>query len=168
MLAICLLIHRPTSIIKPRSHCPGSTPMKTSQVYSAINRGIVLTKIRHVLTVTVLSRCNPGLVPSSTMVLSRCMPVCPDFTTVIALSHIYAPAAYRSCIYENFDTPRSEAYFVQATYVPRTSYVTATFTWRVSDVAYLYLYEISLSYVRRIKTYVLRTCVVCMAYEVYA
>ena len=69
------------------------------------------------------------------MVLSRCMPVCPDFTTVIALSHIYVPAAYRSCIYENFDMPRSEAYFVQATYVPRTSYVTATFTWRVNDVS---------------------------------
>ena len=52
-------------------------------------------------------------------------------------SHIYVPAAYRSRIYENFDTPRSEAYFVQATYmyVPRTSYVTATFTWRISDVS---------------------------------
>ena len=33
------------------------------------------------------------------------------------------------------DTPRSETYFVQATYVPRTSYVTATFTWRFSDVS---------------------------------
>ena len=82
-----------------------------------------------------LSRCNPGLVPGSTTVLSRCMPVCPGFTTVIALSHKYAPAAYRSRIYENFDTPRSEACFVQATYVPRTRYVTATFTWRVSDVS---------------------------------
>ena len=61
--------------------------------------------------------------------------VCPDFITVIALSHIYVPAAYRSCIYENFNTPISEAYFVQATYVPRHSYVTATFTWRVSDVS---------------------------------
>ena len=69
------------------------------------------------------------------MVLSRCMSVCPDFITVIALSHIYVPAAYRSCIYENFDTPRFEAYFVQATYVPRTSYVTATFTWRFNDVS---------------------------------
>ena len=83
-----------------------------------------------------LSRCYPGLVPGSNMVLSRCMPVCgPGFTTVIALSHIYVPAAYRSRIYENFDTPRSEAYFVQATYVPRTSYVTATFTWHVCDVS---------------------------------
>ena len=83
-----------------------------------------------------LSRCYPGLVPGSNMVLSRCMPVCgPGFTTVIALSHIYVPAAYRSRIYENFDTPRSEAYFVQATYVPRTSNVTATFTWHVCDVS---------------------------------
>ena len=113
------------------------------------------------------SRCYPGVTQVMFPVLPwcchgacRCVP--------ILLSHIYVPAAYRSCIYENFDTPRSEAYFVQATYVPRTSYVTATFTWHVSDVAYLYLYEISLSYVRRIKTYVLRTCVVCMAYEVYA
>ena len=111
------------------------------------------------------------------MVLSRCMPVCPDFTTVIARSHIYVPAAYRSCIYENFDTPRSEAYFVQATYIPRTSYVTATFTWRVSDVSVFVwnLYGVSrrmcyvrVLYVWRMKctrdestAYVLRSILIC-------
>ena len=100
-----------------------------------------------------LSRCNPGLVPGSTTVLSRCMPVCPGFTTVIALSHIYVPAAYRSRIYENFDTPRSEAYFVQATYVPRTR-TTLLLRSRGVSVTYLYSYGISLSYVRRIKAYV--------------
>ena len=36
------------------------------------------------------------------------------------------------------------------------------------SVTYLYSYGISLSYVRRINAYVLRTCDVCMAYEVYA
>ena len=36
------------------------------------------------------------------------------------------------------------------------------------SVTYPYLYGISLSCVRRIKAYVLRTCDVCMAYEVYA
>ena len=36
------------------------------------------------------------------------------------------------------------------------------------SVTYLYSYGISLSYVRCIKAYVLRTCYVCMAYEVYA
>ena len=36
------------------------------------------------------------------------------------------------------------------------------------SVTYLYSYGISLSYVRRIKAYVLRTCDVCMTYEVYA
>ena len=35
-------------------------------------------------------------------------------------------------------------------------------------VTYLYSYGILLSYVRRINTYVLRTCDICMAYEVYA
>ena len=35
-------------------------------------------------------------------------------------------------------------------------------------VTYLNLYGISLSYVRRIKAYELRTCDVCVAYEVYA
>ena len=36
------------------------------------------------------------------------------------------------------------------------------------SVTYLYLYGISLSYVQRIKAYVLRTCGVCMAYGLYA
>ena len=36
------------------------------------------------------------------------------------------------------------------------------------SVTYLYSYGISLSHVRRIKTYVLRTYDVCMAYEMYA
>ena len=49
----------------------------------------------------------------------------------------YSSAAYRSRIYENRDTPRSEAYFVQATYVPRTCDVPATFLWRISDVSVL-------------------------------
>ena len=53
------------------------------------------------------------------------------------LSHIHVSAAYRSRIYENCDTPRSEAYFVQATYVPRTCDVPATFLWRISDVSVL-------------------------------
>ena len=38
--------------------------------------------------------------------------------SVIALLHIHVSAAYRSRIYDNVDTPRSEPYqFVQATYV---------------------------------------------------
>ena len=36
------------------------------------------------------------------------------------------------------------------------------------SVTYLFSYGISLSYVRCIKAYVLCTCDVCMAYEVYA
>ena len=36
------------------------------------------------------------------------------------------------------------------------------------SVTYLYSYGFSLSYVRRINAYVLRTYDVCMAYEVYA
>ena len=39
---------------------------------------------------------------------------------VIALSHMHVSVAYRSHIHENLDTPRSEAYFVQAMYAPRT------------------------------------------------
>ena len=35
-------------------------------------------------------------------------------------------------------------------------------------VTYPYSFGISLSYVRRINAYVLRTCDVCMAYEEYA
>ena len=53
------------------------------------------------------------------------------------MSHIHVSAAYRSHIYENCDTPRSETYFVQATYVPRTCDVPATFLWRISDVSVL-------------------------------
>ena len=47
--------------------------------------------------------------------------------------HVHVSAAYRSRIFENFDTPRSEAYFVQATYVPRTYDDAATLPWRISD-----------------------------------
>ena len=53
------------------------------------------------------------------------------------LSHIHVSAAYRSRIYENCDTPRSETYFVQARYVPRTWDVPATFLWRISYVSIL-------------------------------
>ena len=53
----------------------------------------------------------------------------------IALSHIHVSAAYRSRIYENVDTPRSEPYFARATYVPRTCDVPATFPWRIRDVS---------------------------------
>ena len=53
------------------------------------------------------------------------------------LSHIHVSAAYRSRIYENCDTPRSETYFVQATYVLRTCDVPATFLWRIGDVSVL-------------------------------
>ena len=42
-----------------------------------------------------------------------------------APSHIHVSAAYRSRIYENFDTPMSEPYFARATYVPRTCDVPA-------------------------------------------
>ena len=54
---------------------------------------------------------------------------------VIALSHIHLSAAYRSRIYENVDTPRSEPYFARETYVPRTCDVPATFPWRIRDVS---------------------------------
>ena len=85
----------------------------------------------------------------------------------IALSHIHVSAAYRSRIYENIDTPRSEPYFR----LERRMYhvrVTFLLRYRGVSVTYLYSYGISLSYVRRINAYVLRTCDVCMAYEVYA
>ena len=49
------------------------------------------------------------------------------FVIIIALSHIQISAVYRSRIYENLDTPKSEPYFVQATYVPRTCDVPAKF-----------------------------------------
>ena len=55
---------------------------------------------------------------------------------VIALSHIHVSAAYRSHIYENVDTPRSEPYFARrGTYAPRTCDVPATFPWRIRDVS---------------------------------
>ena len=53
------------------------------------------------------------------------------FFKIIALSHIHVSAAYRSRIYENVDTPRSEPYFARETYVPRTCDVPATFPWRI-------------------------------------
>ena len=84
---------------------------------------------------------------------------------LIALSYIHVSAAYRSRIYENFDTPNTEPYFVRATYVPRTCEF--LLRSRGESVTYLYSYGISISYVRRIKAYVLRTCGVCVAYEVY-
>ena len=59
------------------------------------------------------------------------------FYVCTQMSHIHVSAAYRSHIYENCDTPRSETYFVQATYVPRTCDVPATFLWRISDVSVL-------------------------------
>ena len=55
--------------------------------------------------------------------------------SLIALSHIHVSAAYRSRIYEIFDTTRSEPYFVRATYVARTSDVLTTFPRRISDVS---------------------------------
>ena len=50
---------------------------------------------------------------------------------LLALSHIHVSAAYRSRIYENFDTPRSEPYGARATYVPRSCDVPAMFPWRI-------------------------------------
>ena len=49
-------------------------------------------------------------------------------------------------------------------------HVRVTFLLRSLGVSVTYLcsYGISLSYVRRINAYVLRTCDVCTAYEVYA
>ena len=83
--------------------------------------------------------------------------------TLIALLHIHVSAAYRSRIYENFDTPRSEAYFVQAMYVPRTCDVPASFPWRIND-ACVFVWNfpfVCTAYVRR------ATYVRPMAYEVY-
>ena len=57
------------------------------------------------------------------------------FELLIALSHIHVSAAYRSRIYENVDTPRSEPYFARETYVPRTCDVPATFLWGIRDVS---------------------------------
>ena len=58
---------------------------------------------------------------------------------IIALSHIHVSVAYRSRIYENFNTPRSETYFVHSTYVPRTCDVPVTFLWRISDVYFTFV-----------------------------
>ena len=58
-----------------------------------------------------------------------------DISKLIALSHIHVPAAYRSRIYENVDTPRSQPYFARETYVPHTCDVPATFLWRIRDVS---------------------------------
>ena len=52
---------------------------------------------------------------------------------VIAMSHVHVSAAYRSRIYDNFDTPRSEMHFARATHVPRTCDVLATFQWHIRD-----------------------------------
>ena len=82
-----------------------------------------------------------------------------NINSSLALSHIHVSAAYRSRIYENFDTPRSEAYFVRATYVPHTCDVPATFPWRISDVS---IFVWNFTFVCTV--YVLRTCDVCMAY----
>ena len=79
---------------------------------------------------------------------------------LIALSQIHVSAAYRSCIYENFDTPRSESYFVRATYVPRTCDVPATFPWRINDVS-VFVWNFTFvctAYQGVCVTYVLYTC----------
>ena len=58
-----------------------------------------------------------------------------DIRVLTALSHIHVSAAYRSRIYENVDTPRSEPYFARETYVPRMCDVPAMFPWRICDVS---------------------------------
>ena len=74
---------------------------------------------------------------------------------IIALSHIHVSAAYRSRIYENFDTRGLNRILLER----RMYHVRVTFLLhsRGVSVTYLYSYGISLSYVRRIKAYVLRT-----------
>ena len=73
---------------------------------------------------------------------------------VIALSHIHVSAAYRSRIYESFDTPRSEPYFVRATYVPRTCDVPVTFP--------------RMKCMRDVSTaYVLRSRIICCISDLY-
>ena len=73
------------------------------------------------------------------MLLNNIFAFCQEFMfcwfDLIALSHIHVSAAYRSRIYENVDTPRSEPYFARETYVPRTCDVPATFPWRIRDVS---------------------------------
>ena len=83
---------------------------------------------------------------------------------VIALSHIQRRIAHVSMrISIRRDLRR--ILFKRSMYHVR---VTSLLRSRGVSVTYLYLYGISLSYVRCIKAYVLRTCDVCMAYEVYA
>ena len=73
---------------------------------------------------------------------------------VIALSHIHVSAAYRSRIYKSFDTPRSEPYFVRATYVPRTCDVPVTFP--------------RMKCMRDVSTaYVLRSRIICCVSDLY-
>ena len=77
-----------------------------------------------------------------------------SFVFLIALSHIPVSAAYRSRIYENFDTQTSEPYFGRATYAPHTCDVTVTFPWRISDVSvFIYCISLSYMYVRRLKAF---------------
>ena len=57
-----------------------------------------------------------------------------SYTDVKALSYSRISGISLTYLYENFDTPRSEAYFVRATYVPRKYDVPAKFPWRISDV----------------------------------
>ena len=96
---------------------------------------------------------------------------------LIALSHIHVSAAYRSRIYENVDTPRSEPYFARETYVPRTCDVPATFPWRIRIRMEFHfrMYGVSMrmcyvrvTYVWRMKctrdvstAYVLRSILIC-------
>ena len=61
----------------------------------------------------------------------------------------------------NFDAPKSEAYFLQATYIPRTCDVPAPFPWRISDVSVFvwnftfvcmaYVYVLRVTYIWRMK-----------------
>ena len=87
----------------------------------------------------VLHDCNDIFVGTvwevSSLSIYNCKPVAMLTPDVIALSHIHVSAAYRSRIYENVDTPRSEPYFARETYVPRTCDVPATFPWRIRDVS---------------------------------
>ena len=62
----------------------------------------------------------------------------------------------------NFDTPRSEAYFVQATSVPRTCYGADTFHQRVSHVS-VFVRNFSFVCMAYQGVCVLLTCDVCMA-----
>ena len=65
----------------PVTVLPRFAPVKTSR-YIVISGETVPTKIDHILTVTMLPQCSPGLVPGSTTVSSRCRLVFPGFTRV--------------------------------------------------------------------------------------